>query len=73
MASIAIQCAASSESRRRHADDLFGGPSIRDFHYLVGSVAREGVEIEMKGMPKGGEQFTCLERFTLPWSDGGSP
>ncbi|HYK41308.1 MAG TPA: metallophosphoesterase [Thermoanaerobaculia bacterium] len=60
----------ASESRRRHADDQFGGPSIRDFHYLVGTVTAAGVEIEMKGMPKGGESFTGLERFTLLWPEG---
>ena len=57
----------ASESRRRHSDDLFGGPSIRDFHYLVGLVTPAGLEIEMKGMPKGGDEFAALERFTLAW------
>jgi 3',5'-cyclic AMP phosphodiesterase CpdA len=62
----------AAESRRRHSDDLFGGPSIRDFHYLVGTVTPAGLEIEMKGMPKGGEAFAALERFTLAWPGGGS-
>lgn len=59
----------ASESRRRHTDDLFAGPSVRDFHYLVGEVTPLGLEIEMKGMPKGGEQFAALERFALAWPD----
>jgi len=62
----------ASEARRRHADDLFGGPPIRDFHYLLGSVSEEGLEIEMKGMPKGGEEFASLEKFSLPWPGGPS-
>ncbi|MDQ6891833.1 MAG: metallophosphoesterase [Acidobacteriota bacterium] len=60
----------SSEGRRRHTDDLFRGPSIRDFHYLMGQITPAGLEIEMKGMPKGGEQFTALEKFALPWPGG---
>ncbi len=54
-------------SRRRHADDLFDGPAIRDFHYLVAAVGPDGLTIEMKGMPKGGARFEALDRFDLPW------
>jgi 3',5'-cyclic AMP phosphodiesterase CpdA len=57
----------AAESRRRHADDFFGGPAIRDFHYLLGEVSDAGLDIEMKGMPKGGERFATMERFSLPW------
>ena len=60
----------AADARRRHADDLFGGLPIRDFHYLLGAVHDDGLEIEMKGMPKGGETFSTLERFVLPWPGG---
>jgi 3',5'-cyclic AMP phosphodiesterase CpdA len=56
--------------RRRHADDLFAGPSVRDFHYLVGEVSDSGLGVEMKGMPKGGDRFAVLDRFDLPWPGG---
>lgn len=59
----------ASEGRRRHADDLFEGPAVRDFHYLVGELTPSGLQIEIKGIPKGGERFASLERFSLPWPE----
>jgi 3',5'-cyclic AMP phosphodiesterase CpdA len=59
-------------ARRRHADDLFDGPSVRHFHYLLGTVAAEGLAFEMKGMDKGGSAFEPLDRFLLPWPDTGA-
>jgi 3',5'-cyclic AMP phosphodiesterase CpdA len=58
--------------RRRHGDDLFEGPAVRHFHYLLGSVGEEGVDIAMKGIPKRGRDFEALDRFSLPWPDGGA-
>lgn len=59
-------------ARRRHADDLFEGPAVRHFHYLVGTVGVEGIGFEMKGIPKGGSEFEALDRFLLPWPDAGA-
>ena len=59
-------------AKRRHEDDLFEGPSVRHFHYLLGTVVPEGIEFEMKGIPKGGREFEALDRFTLPWPDAGA-
>ncbi len=58
--------------RRRHADDLFDGPSVRHFHYLLSTVTAEGLSFEMKGMDKGGSSFEPLDRFLLPWPDAGA-
>lgn len=58
--------------RRRHADDLFDGPSVRHFHYLLSTVTAEGLSFEMKGMDKGGSSFESLDRFLLPWPDAGA-
>ncbi|MEO8430039.1 MAG: metallophosphoesterase [Acidobacteriota bacterium] len=58
--------------RRRHGDDLFEGPAIRHFHYLLASVGAEGLDIEMKGIPKGGERFEALDRFALSWPEEGA-
>jgi predicted MPP superfamily phosphohydrolase len=54
-------------ARRRHEDDLFEGPAVRHFHYLLAKVGAEGIEVEMKGIPKGGREFEPLDRFLLPW------
>ncbi len=62
----------SAGARRRHTDDLFEGPAVRRFHYLLASVGARGVEIEMKGIPKGGSEFEALDRFLLPWPDAGA-
>lgn len=59
--------------RRRHADDLFEGPSVRHFHYLLGTVTADGLSFGMKGMDKGGSSFEPLDAFHLPWPDAGAP
>jgi 3',5'-cyclic AMP phosphodiesterase CpdA len=59
-------------ARRRHEDDLFEGPAVRHFHYLLGNVGPEGIEFEMKGIPKGGREFEPLDRFFLPWPAAGA-
>jgi 3',5'-cyclic AMP phosphodiesterase CpdA len=59
-------------ARRRHADDLFDGPSVRHFHYLLSTVTASGLSFEMKGMDKGGSAFEPLDRFLLPWPDTGA-
>jgi len=63
----------AAERRRRHPDDLFGGPAVRDFHYLLGEITDADLDIEVKGMPKGGKRFATLERFSLPWLAEAAP
>lgn len=53
--------------RRRHIDDLFAGPPLRWFHYLMLASTPTGIEIEMRGLPKYGATFETLDRFLLPW------
>jgi 3',5'-cyclic AMP phosphodiesterase CpdA len=62
-------------SRQRHRDDLFAGPAVRFFHYLLASLAPGGVEVEMRGLRKGEKQFETMDRFLLPWPEarGGTP
>lgn len=55
--------------RRRHEDDLFEGPAVRHFHYLLCSLGDDGIGVAMKGIPKGGRDFEPLDRFSLPWPD----
>ena len=59
-------------AKRRHEDDLFEGPSVRHFHYLLGTVGPDGIGFEMKGIPKGGREFEALDRFALPWPAAGA-
>jgi hypothetical protein len=53
--------------RRRHVDDLFAGPPLRWFHFLILAPTPTGIEIEMRGLPKCGSTFETLDRFLLPW------
>ena len=53
--------------RQRHADDLFAGPEVRMFHYLLAALTPNGIEVEMKGLPKGEKRFETMDRFRLSW------
>jgi hypothetical protein len=54
-------------SRRRHRDDLFEGPALRFFHYLLATLTPGGIEVEMRGLRKGEKRFETMDRFRLPW------
>ena len=53
---------------RRHPDDLFHGPPIRDFHFTVYTVTATGLEAEVMGLPKGGTSVAPIDHFQLPWA-----
>lgn len=61
------RAALAPAQRRRHEDDLFAGPSLRSFHYLVLTPSREQLEVEMLGLAKHGRTFERLDRFVLPF------
>ena len=52
---------------RRHADDRFAGPALRDFNYVIYTVSSAGLAAETRGLPKGGAVFAPIDRFDLPW------
>ena len=52
---------------RRHRDNLFDGPALRDFHYTVYTLTQAGVEAEVRGVPKGGAATNAIHRFSMPW------
>jgi 3',5'-cyclic AMP phosphodiesterase CpdA len=52
---------------RRHPDDLFDGPPIRDFHFTIYTETDRGLEAEVRGLPKGGSVFYTMDRFSLPF------
>lgn len=53
--------------RQRHRDDLFAGPAVRFFHFLLASLTTSGIEFEMRGLRKGERRFETMDRFRLPW------
>ncbi|MGE5277185.1 MAG: metallophosphoesterase family protein [Acidobacteriota bacterium] len=59
----------ATDRRRRHADDLFCGPPLRHFHFLLLALSQEGVEVEARGLPKRGETFAPMDCFLLRWRE----
>jgi Icc-related predicted phosphoesterase len=57
----------ASGAARRHPEDAFPGPEVRLFHFLLCSPGKEGLQIEVVGLDKGGNAFGALTRFALPW------
>ncbi len=52
---------------RRHKDDQCSEPALRDFHFALYTVNKEGVSTEVRGLPKGGTVWRVLDRFDLQW------
>jgi Icc-related predicted phosphoesterase len=52
---------------RRHTDDLFAGPPLRDFNFTIYETSAHGVDAEVRGLPKGGDAFHTMDRFTMPY------
>jgi hypothetical protein len=55
---------------RRHPDDAYGGPPLRDFNFTVYSVTEQGVEAEVRGLPRGASEWSVIDRFELAWPAG---
>ena len=53
---------------RRHKDDLFEGPAVRDFHFTLYTVTDAGVSAEVRGVAKGGTTLRTMDAFALPWA-----
>ncbi|HKC25512.1 MAG TPA: metallophosphoesterase [Thermoanaerobaculia bacterium] len=54
-----------SEHRRRHIDDLFLGPLVRSFHFLLVTPGESEVVFEMVAVGKHGSTFVTEDRFAL--------
>jgi Icc-related predicted phosphoesterase len=52
---------------RRHPDDLFQGPALRDFHFLELQVRDAGVHVRVVGLPKGKRAFYEMDSLDLPF------
>jgi Icc-related predicted phosphoesterase len=53
--------------RRRHPDECFGGPSVRNFHFLMLTPSPTGLEIAMRGLHTPCGEFATLDHIALPW------
>lgn len=58
---------------RRHEDDLFHGPRVRDFNFVELGLEPQGLHASVLGLPKGGHTFCRMEEFDLPWPSGAIP
>jgi 3',5'-cyclic AMP phosphodiesterase CpdA len=54
---------------RRHKDDRYDGPSLRNFNFAVYTLTDSGVTAEVRGLAKGAETWTVLDRFDLPFAE----
>ena len=58
---------ATAGRRFRHGDDLFTGPPLRHFHFLLGTLTPAGLDIQALGLEKRGSEFAPMDRFFLDW------
>jgi hypothetical protein len=54
-------------AKRRHVDDVFEGPEVRHFHFLLCTPGLSGLGVEVVGLEKGRDTFFPLAEFTLAW------
>jgi 3',5'-cyclic AMP phosphodiesterase CpdA len=52
---------------RRHKDDLFAGPALREFHFTIYTPTDEGLDAVVRSVPKGGRALHTMDRFLLAW------
>jgi hypothetical protein len=60
----------ASGARPRHPGDRYAGGPLRDFHFLLLAPGARALEVEVKGLRKGGVDLASMDRFSLPWSGG---
>jgi 3',5'-cyclic AMP phosphodiesterase CpdA len=63
------RAALATGTARRHPDDLFEGPAMRDFHFTVYSVGPHGLSAEVRGLAKGSRELYTMARFELAFPD----
>jgi len=57
---------------RRHADDRFAGPALRDFNFTIYALTERALEADVKGLAKGGDAVRTIDRFAIPWPVSGT-
>ncbi len=56
-------------SARRHADDLYAGPALRDFNFATYAIGERGVSAEVRGIARGAAEWEVIDRFELEWGE----
>jgi Icc-related predicted phosphoesterase len=59
-------------NERRHHDDLFRGPPVRNFNFVEFRPSERGLHAYVVGLPKGERRFCRMEEFDLLWPGGES-
>jgi len=52
---------------RRHDDDLFDGPALRPFHFLMVELTPTGLRWTTHGLRAGAKKLHLMERFSTPY------
>ncbi len=52
---------------RRHPDDLFDGPAIRDFNFTVYTPTSQGIDATVVGLKKGATETRVMDHFFMAW------
>ena len=59
------RAALETGDARRHPDDLYAGPALRDFNFTTYRVTERGLAAEVLGLARGGTEWTVIDRFDL--------
>jgi hypothetical protein len=55
--------------KRRHPDDLFDGPSVRDFNFAIYEIDEDGIQATVRGLAKGATEVRDIDHFAMKWPD----
>jgi 3',5'-cyclic AMP phosphodiesterase CpdA len=55
-------------SERRHTDERYAGPAVRDFNFTVYTLGPSGVSARVRGLGRGEKEWHVLDTFELPWA-----
>jgi 3',5'-cyclic AMP phosphodiesterase CpdA len=57
----------ATDDARRHTDDQYPGPALRDFNYTVYTLTEGGLHAQVRGLARGASEWRVLDTFELPW------
>ena len=52
---------------RRHPDDLYDGPALRDFNFTTYTFTERGLSAVVRGLARGATTWTVIDGFDLAW------
>ena len=59
------RAAFATGNARRHPDDRFDGPALRDFNFSTYTIGDTAIAAEVHALPKGGTTWRIADRFQL--------